>query len=327
MAEWGDPDGLPLLGVHGTPGSRISWWEDPTIYARHGLRRLSVDRAGYGDSTRDPGRAVVDFVADIVAIADALGVDRFAITGGSGGGPHVLACAALLPDRVLRCLAQVSVAPFGEGGLPRDQWLAGMTLGNVAEFEAALVGEATIRQLCMAERGPMLDRIGAGDPNILGSNYDMADADREQMLRHQVRMSAQLLEALKDGVDGWVDDDLAFVKPWGFDVADIRVPVRLVYGRADTLVPGPHGDWLAAHIPGAVAEVSEVGHWAVTTTSSATTPGWPASGPSHLVPLTTGTDRQVSDAPRGRASHPLVVVVTPSRGRDLRPCPAVELRE
>lgn len=260
VAEWGDPDGLPLLGVHGTPGSRISWWEDPTIYARHGLRRLSVDRAGYGDSTRDPGRAVVDFVADIVAIADALGVDRFAITGGSGGGPHVLACAALLPDRVLRCLAQVSVAPFGEGGLPRDQWLAGMTLGNVAEFEAALVGEATIRQLCMAERGPMLDRIGAGDPNILGSNYDMADADREQMLRHQVRMSAQLLEALKDGVDGWVDDDLAFVKPWGFDVADIRVPVRLVYGRADTLVPGPHGDWLAAHIPGAVAEVSEVGH-------------------------------------------------------------------
>ena len=130
---------------------------------------------------------------------------------------------------------------------------------GIAEFEAALEGEATIRQLCMAERGPMLDRI-SGDPNILGSNYDMADADREQMLRHQVRMSAQLLEALKDGVDGWVDDDLAFVKPWGFDVADIRVPVRLVYGRADTLVPGPHGDWLAAHIPGAVAEVSEVGH-------------------------------------------------------------------
>ena len=260
VAEWGDPDGLPLIGVHGTPGSRISWWEDPTIYARHGLRRLSVDRAGYGDSTRNPGRAVVDFVADIVAIVDALGVDQFAITGGSGGGPHVLACAALLPDRVLRCLAQVSVAPFGERGLSRDEWLAGMTRGNVAEFEAAMAGEAQIRAVTEAERATMLDRVQAGDPNIFGSSYDLADADREQMVRHQVRMAAQVLESLKDGVDGWVDDNLAFVKPWGFDVADIRVPVRLVYGREDTLVPGAHGDWLAAHVPGAVAEVSDHGH-------------------------------------------------------------------
>jgi pimeloyl-ACP methyl ester carboxylesterase len=260
VAEWGDPDGLPLIAVHGTPGSRINWWEDPTIYARHGLRRLSVDRAGYGDSTRHPGRSVVDFVADIEAIADALGVDRFAITGGSGGGPHVLACAALLPDRVLRCLAQVSVAPYGAGGLSRDDWLAGMTGGNVAEFEASIAGEAEIRALASAQRGPMLERLKAGDPDIFGSDYDMAEADRQQMLRHQARMAAQVLEALKHGVDGWVDDDLAFVKPWGFDVADIAVPVRLVYGRADTLVPAAHGDWLAAHVPGAVAEVSEVGH-------------------------------------------------------------------
>ena len=260
VAEWGDPHGLPLIGVHGTPGSRISWWQDPTIYARHGLRRLSVDRAGYGDSTRAPGRAVVDFVADIVAIVDALGVEQFAITGGSGGGPHVLACAALLPDRVVRCLAQVSVAPFGPGGLPREEWLAGMTKGNVAEFEAALVGEPAIRELCLAERGPLLERLQAGNPDVFGGNYDLAEADREQMQRHQAPMAAQALEALKDGVDGWVDDDMAFVRPWGFDVASIRVPVRLVYGRADTLVPAAHGDWLAAHVPGAVAEVSEVGH-------------------------------------------------------------------
>ena len=260
VAEWGDPQGLPLIGVHGTPGSRISWWQDPTIYARHGLRRLTVDRAGYGDSTRHPGRSVVDFVRDIEAIADALGVQQFAISGGSGGGPHVLACAALLPDRVLRCLAQVSVAPYGEGGLDRAAWMAGMTGGNIAEFEAAEVGEAAIRTVCEAERGPLLERLRAGDPNVLGGNYDLAEADREQMLRHQAPMSAQLLAALEGGVDGWVDDDLAFVRPWGFDVADIRVPVRLVYGRADTLVPEAHGDWLAAHIPGVVVEVSEVGH-------------------------------------------------------------------
>ena len=260
VAEWGDPNGLPLFAVHGTPGSRLSWWQDPTIYARHGLRRLTLDRAGYGQSTRNAGRSVVDFVADVAAIADALGVDTFAITGGSGGGPHVLACAARLPDRVVRCLAQVSVAPFDVGGLGHDEWLAGMTQGNVDEFEASIRGEADIRRICEAERGPLLERVRNDDPNILGDNYDMAPADREQMQRHRVPMTAQLLEALDSGVDGWVDDDLAFVRPWGFDVAEIRVPVRLTYGRADTLVPAAHGDWLAAHIPGAVAEITEDGH-------------------------------------------------------------------
>lgn len=260
VAEWGDPDGLPLVSVHGTPGSRLMWWEDPTIYARHGLRRMSVDRAGYGDSSRHAGRAVVDFVADVTAIVDALGVDTFAITGGSGGGPHVLACAALLPDRVLRCLAQVSIAPFGADGLPKDEWLAGMTGGNVIEFESSIAGEAAIRAVCDAERTPMLERLESGDANLLGDSYDLSEADLAQLQRHHGRMAAQLLEGLKDGVDGWVDDDLAFVTPWGFDVGDIRVPVRLVYGRADTLVPAAHGDWLAAHIPGVVAEVTEVGH-------------------------------------------------------------------
>ncbi len=260
VAEWGDPSGLPLFAVHGTPGSRLSWWEDPTIYARHGLRRFTLDRAGYGDSTRHAGRSVVDFASDITAIADALGVDQFAITGGSGGGPHVLACAAQLPDRVLRCLAQVSVAPFGPGGLAEADWLAGMTSGNVTEFEASMAGEAQIRAVCDAERGPMLERLRAGDDNLLGDSYDMSEADRKQMERHGARMAAQLLESLRNGVDGWVDDDLAFVKPWGVDVAGIRVPVLLVYGRADTLVPAAHGDWLAEHIPGAVVEVSEVGH-------------------------------------------------------------------
>ena len=136
-AEWGDPNGVPLFALHGTPGGRISFWQDPTIYARHGLRRITVDRPGYGDSTRQPGRIVADVVLDIVAIADQLGISSFAVTGGSGGGPHALACAALLPDRVLRCLADVSIAPFGAEGL---DWLAGQTKGNVDEFEAAQRG-------------------------------------------------------------------------------------------------------------------------------------------------------------------------------------------
>src|SRR5438552_3418192 len=113
VAEWGDPNGRPVITFHGTPGSRIGYWTlEPEIWARFGLRRFSFDRPGYGESTRLPGRTVADVVPDVVTIADAFGLRRFAISGGSGGGPHVLACAALIPGRVVRCLASVSVAPF-----------------------------------------------------------------------------------------------------------------------------------------------------------------------------------------------------------------------
>jgi pimeloyl-ACP methyl ester carboxylesterase len=257
VAEWGDPDGVPLFSLHGTPGGRISYWMDPTIYARHGLRRLTVDRPGYGDSTRQPGRIVADCVGDITAIADALGVDKFAVTGGSGGGPHVLACAALLGDRVLRSLAEVSIAPYGAEGL---DFLAGMTAGNVAEFNAALAGEHVLRSLLERERATTLKRLADGNSNFLGDDYEMAEADQLQMAKHLHRIADQFNDCLRPGVDGWIDDDIAFTKPWGFEVESIRGPVYLSYGRADTLVPAAHGDWLAAHIAGAEVHVSDDGH-------------------------------------------------------------------
>jgi pimeloyl-ACP methyl ester carboxylesterase len=257
VAEWGDPDGLPLFAFHGTPGGRISCWTDPAIYARHGLRRFTVDRPGYGESTRLRGRVVADFVPDVVTIADALGLERFAVTGGSGGGPHALACAALLPDRVLRCLGDVSVAPYGAEGL---DWLDGMTAGNVEEFEAALAGEQAIRALTERERATLLERVRTGNSVLFGDTYEMSGADRAQMVKHQHRLADQMVHGLAPGVDGWVDDDIAFTKPWGFDVASIGVPVYLAYGRSDTLVPAAHGDWLAARIPGTIAVVSDAGH-------------------------------------------------------------------
>lgn len=130
VAEWGDPAGQPLVAIHGTPGSRLGRWRDPAIYLRAGVRRITFDRAGYGLSTRRPGRRVADVIDDVLTIAGALGVDRFAVTGRSGGGPHALACAALLPGRVTRCAAVVAIAPFDAVGL---DWFAGQTPGNVAE--------------------------------------------------------------------------------------------------------------------------------------------------------------------------------------------------
>jgi pimeloyl-ACP methyl ester carboxylesterase len=257
VAEWGDPKGVSLIAFHGTPGGRISWWEDPTIYARHGLRRLTFDRPGYGESTRLPGRGVADVVPDVVAIADALGVDRFAITGGSGGGPHVLACAALLPDRVIRCQAAVSIAPYGMEGL---DWLAGMTEGNVIEFRAALAGEPAMRVVADREARITVERLTAGRADFMSDAYEMSDADVAQMEKHRVRIAAHVLNALAPGVDGWVDDMIAFTQPWGFEVGDIAVPVYLQYGRDDNLVPAAHGDWLSAHIRTTKVAALESGH-------------------------------------------------------------------
>lgn len=260
VAEWGDPSGVPLVSIHGTPGGRIAYWVDPTIYARHGLRRLTYDRPGYGESTRMQGRIVADAVADVVAIADALGIDRFAVTGGSGGGPHALACAALLPDRVLRCLVSVSVAPYGPDGLEHEAWLAGMTEGNVVEFEAALAGEDAMREVAQREAKTTLERLEAGRSDFLGDSYEMSESDRAQMAKHRARIADHFRNALAPGVDGWVDDAIAFTTPWGFDVSSVRVPVRVSYGREDTLVPAAHGEWLAAHLPGATVVVLEAGH-------------------------------------------------------------------
>ena len=258
VAEWGDPHGTPALMLHGTPGGRISWWRDLSIYSRHGIRRFTVDRAGYGESTRLAGRRVVDVVPDIIAVADGLELDRFAISGGSGGGPHALAVAALHPDRVIRCLAIVSAAPFDGEGL---DWLAGQTEGNVIEFQAAIEGEDASRRLLTGLRDEALARLAAGRTDWLGDDYHLSEADQEMMAKELEQDRANMFHGLAPGVDGWIDDNIAFTRPWGFDVAAIRVPVRLSYGRTDVLVPASHGDWLAAHIPGAEVLVSdESGH-------------------------------------------------------------------
>ncbi|HEY7025789.1 MAG TPA: alpha/beta hydrolase [Candidatus Limnocylindrales bacterium] len=258
VAEWGDPNGIPFISMHGTPGGRITYWEDPTLYARHGLRRLTYDRPGYGESTRLKGRTVADVVIDVEAITAALGIDRFVVAGGSGGGPHCLATAALMPDRVIRCLAEVSIAPYPSEGL---DWLDGMTPGNVAEFEAAIKGEEFHRAIAEPDRASMLERLAEGREDFLGDDYIVSEADVAQLRKHMSRVADQFNNALAPGVDGWVDDVLAFVQHWGFDVESIRVPTAVKFGRTDNLVPPAHGDWLSAHIPGAIVDAHQTaGH-------------------------------------------------------------------
>ena len=136
-----------------------------------------------------------------------------------------------------------------------------MNDGNIREFNAAAEGEAALRTVIEPERVSMIERLSSGRSDFLGDDYEMPEADQIEMAKHQRAAAAHILTAVAPGVDGWVDDDLAFVKPWGFDVGSCGVPVVLAYGRQDKLVPAAHGDWLAAHVPGAVAWVDDgTGH-------------------------------------------------------------------
>ena len=242
LHELGDPDGFPILFHHGTPGSG-------TIYARWatpGVRVISYDRAGYGGSTRRPGRAVMDVVADITAIADTLGLERFATWGLSGGGPHSLACAALCDERLVAAATLAGVGPWNADGL---DWLAGMGEGNLKEFDLVLAGEDALRPALERERGDLLAAS--------------AEQLREAMAPHlsptdSAALTAGLAEyfhsnmahAIADSADGWIDDNLAFVQPWGFELSEIARPVLVVQGGDDLMVPRQHGEWLAANVPG-----------------------------------------------------------------------------
>ncbi len=245
--ESGDPDGILVVYHHGTPtsGVQATWWAEDAV--KKGIRLVSYDRAGYGGSSRHEGRSVADVAADVAAVADHLGADRFCTWGESGGGPHVLACAALLPERVIAAATIASAAPYDAEGL---DFLAGMGEPNVEEFGAALEGESALRPLLDVMRRETL----AATPDQLTEVLDslLPDVDKAVLTgEHAEYLHASFAQSLLLGVDGWLDDDLAFTQNWGFSLAAIRVPVLICQGEEDLMVPFAHGAWLAGQVPGA----------------------------------------------------------------------------
>lgn len=266
FCEWGDPKGAPVFSLHGTPGSRLTRHPDDEVYRRAGVRAITYDRAGYGLSSRHPGRRIADVAPDVAAIADALGLARFAVTGGSGGAPHALACGALLGDRVTRCASVVGPAPYGERGLAREDWVRGMAEGNVRELDLARTGEDVLRPELQRETDEMLTNLGKDPDHPMGEGYELSPSDSKMVARSDIR--GMLEESLKGGcagsIDGFVDDDLAMMAmPWGFDVAAIGVPVAVWYGTTDTLVPPGHGEWLVATLQRPEVVRLDGGHFAV----------------------------------------------------------------
>ncbi|GGW35818.1 alpha/beta fold hydrolase [Streptomyces xantholiticus] len=245
----GDPRGRPVFLLHGTPGSRLGPAPRGMVLYQRGTQLIVYDRPGYGGSDRLAGRSVADVAQDVRAIADELGLERFAVVGRSGGAPHALACAALMPDRVTRAAALVTLAPRDADGL---DWFEGMAASNVTEYTSASADPAGL-----VERFTLRSAEIRKDPVRLLNDLRRELTDSDRMVVSDAGLRSMLLrnyqEALRTSAYGWIDDALAFCSPWGFDPADIQGPVMLWHGEKDVFSPVGHSRWLAQRIPGATA--------------------------------------------------------------------------
>lgn len=241
-------DGSAVFLLHGTPGGRLGPRPRGIHLYRLGIRLISYDRPGYGGSDRHRGRIVADAARDVAAIADELGIERFGVIGRSGGGPHALACAALLGDRVVRAAALASLAPCDAKGL---DWCAGMADSNVQAYHD---GEENLEAELAKRAGEV-----RGDPESLLRFLwpELGKNDRKVFGDVALRrlIAENHAEALRDNAWGWVDDVLAMRNPWGFELAAIAAPVKLWHGGDDVFSPASHTHWLGRQIPGAKVEV------------------------------------------------------------------------
>lgn len=255
----GPADGFPLVFHHGTPGAATPVRALERAAHERGLRLVTTSRPGYGDSSRQPGRAVVDVAADTAAVLAAIGAERCLIAGWSGGGPHALACGARL-GAAAAVLVIAGVAPHEAEGL---DWMAGMGEENIVEFSAAVHGEDELRSYLLQEREQLKDITAADVASSLETL--LPDVDRAVLTGEFAEdMAASFREAVRVGAEGWLDDDLAFASPWDFGLEEISVPVMIWQGSADLMVPFSHGQWLASHLPAASAHLQQgEGHLSV----------------------------------------------------------------
>jgi pimeloyl-ACP methyl ester carboxylesterase len=243
---------IPVFWLHGSPN--VGSPPEPLFAAAaaNGLRWVSYDRPGYGGSSPHEGRSVASAAADVAAVADALGLGRFAVLGHSGGGPHALACAALLPGRVGAVVSGSAPAPFDAAGL---DWFADSPPGIAAENRAAADGRAAL-EAHWATAEPE-------DMNAFFTEADLAALDGRWSW-----LAGVAGQAIAQGNEGYLEDTLAGVRPWGFTLDAIRVPVLIMHGTQDKLVPMAHGEWLAAHCPAAESRfVPDAGHITVLDTA------------------------------------------------------------
>ena len=230
---------VAVFWLHGSPN--IGSPPEPLFAAAeaNGLRWVSYDRPGYGGSSPHDGRNVASAAADVAAIADALGIGRFAVLGHSGGGPHALACAALLSERVIAAVSVSAPAPFDADGM---DWFAGWSPGIAAENRAAAGGRAALEaHWAEAAEEDMGAFFAEADIAALGGGWSW--------------LAGVAGQAMEQGNEGFLEDTLAGAQPWGFRLDAIGIPVLIMHGAKDKMVPCAHGEWLAARCPAAELRV------------------------------------------------------------------------
>ena len=244
-----------LMYHHGTPAAGPLHADVLDPAQANDLRIVELVRPGYGRSTRQPNRTVADVVALADELADQLGFDRYVTMGWSGGGPHALANVSLSPRR---CVAAMSLAGVGMFAQPDLDFLEGMGQDNLDEFGAALLGEDAIRAYLEPVAHEIANITGSQIVDMMGSL--LPDEDRSALTGEYGENTAEIFRwAVSTGVDGWLDDDIAFTKPWGFELGQIVNPVTIWQGATDLMVPFAHGQWLASKIAHADANLLD-GH-------------------------------------------------------------------
>ncbi len=258
----GPEDGTALLVHGGTPSGAMLFAPHVQAGAARNLRHITYARPGYGGSERNPGRKVADCVQDAIAIADELGAERFFTIGASGGGPHALACAALLGERVLATATVGSVAPYGVAGL---DWLAGMGEENLQEFAAAQAGDEQLLGFLQTAIAQSADATAPAIRSALGDL--LSEVDRRALTGDFADyIAAEMSAANATGPWGWFDDDRAFLLHWGFELDAITGPATIWQGAQDRFVPPAHGEWLAGNVAGARSHLlAEHGHLSLLT--------------------------------------------------------------
>jgi pimeloyl-ACP methyl ester carboxylesterase len=252
------PGSTVLVFHHGQPGAAMLW--DGLVEAgeRQGWPVVMLSRPGYANSDRLEGRRIADGPADVADVLDHLGVDRFVTAGWSGGGPHALACGALLAPRCAAVASVAGVAPYH--GAQNLDWTAGMGPENEAEFAAMISGEPGVEAKVREE----ISLLAAIQPDQLVEAFGglLSPPDKSVLVDGVAEFTAAWLRlAVSTGTDGHWDDGQAFISDWGFELADITAPVTVWRAGQDLMVPPSHGVWLAEHIRGAESiELPEDGH-------------------------------------------------------------------
>lgn len=247
--DLGDPHGRPVLLLHGTPQAAIGWAFADGPARELGVRALAPDRPGIGRSSPQPGRALTGYPADLIALADALGLERFAVLGWSAGGPYALACGALIPDRLTAVGCVAGACPLDWPGVLDDLNANDRRIVQLSRRAPAVARAALAASALAARHGPWL--------TTRWSRRQLSPSERAEAERNRDVLAdlGWFLDAFRQGTAGVAEDYRVYSDPWGIDLSDVRTRTLLWNGDDDSLVPLRHAQLLAERIPGATLEV------------------------------------------------------------------------